>query len=96
MQDTTTPKPGTTLKREVAIGSGLLAFGLLALPLAIYGVGQWLIGDYGDDASMLALAETIWRDFFALRPAAVLLVLSPYVAVQLLRIVRRVWRRREL
>jgi hypothetical protein len=83
-------------KREVAIAAGLLAFGLLILPLAIYAVGQALIGEYGDDLGLFALVETIWRDFLALRPAAWLLVLSPYAVVQVLRGARRVWRRREL
>jgi hypothetical protein len=83
-------------KREVAIAAGLLAFGLLILPLAIYAVGQALIGDYGDDLGLFGLAETIWRDFLTLRPAAWLLVLSPYAVVQVLRGARRVWRRKEL
>jgi hypothetical protein len=73
-----------------------LVFGLVLLPFAIYTVGQWLVGDYGEDGNPLALAETIWGDFFALHPAAWLLVLSPYATVQLLRVARRVWRRREL
>jgi hypothetical protein len=87
---------GTTLKREVAIGSGLLAFGLFVLPFAIYIVGQSVIGDYGADLGMLALAETIWSDFLALRPITWVLVLSPYLVVQLLRLVRRAWRRERL
>ena len=87
---------GTTWKREVAIGSGFLALGLFVLPLAIYFVGQRLIGDYGDDLGLVALVETIWKDFLALRPIAWLLVLSPYAVVQLLRLMRRVWRRGEL
>lgn len=84
------------LKREVAIAAGLLAFGLLVLPLAIYAVGQALIGDYGDDLGMLALVENIWRDFLTLRPGAWLLVLGPYAVVQVIRGARRVWRRSEL
>lgn len=87
---------GTTWKREVAIGSGSLAFGLFVLPLAIYVVGQRLIGEYGEDLGMLDLAEAIWSDFLALRPTTWILVLSPYVIVQLLRLVRRVWRRERL
>jgi hypothetical protein len=87
---------GTTWKREVVIGSGSLAFGLFILPLAIYIVGQRLIGDYGADLGMLALVETIWIDFLALRPIAWILVLSPYAVVQMLRLVRRAWRRERL
>jgi hypothetical protein len=45
---------------------------------------------------MLALVETIWIDFLALRPIAWILVLSPYAVVQMLRLVRRAWRRERL
>ena len=44
------------------------------------------------DAGALELAESIWLDLLALRLSAWLLVLSPYVTVQLARGVRRVWR----
>ena len=87
---------GTTWKKEVTIGSGLLAFGLFVLPLAIYVVGQRLIGEYGKELGMFDLAETIWSDLVALRPITWILVLSPYVIVQILRLVRRVWRREQL
>ena len=44
----------------------------------------------------MALAESIWLDLLALRWWAWLLVLSPYVTVQLARWVRRVWRPKSL
>ena len=54
-----TPVSGATnWQREVAIAAALLAFGLLALPFAVYFVGQQLLGDYGDGLGALALAET--------------------------------------
>jgi len=81
----------TTWKRELAIGSGLLAAGLLILPPAIYLVGRRVVGEYAPDAGVLTLAEDIWSDFFSLRPAAWLLVLSPYLTVLLARLLRRVW-----
>jgi hypothetical protein len=83
----------STWQRETAIAAGLLAFGLLALPFAIYLVGQQLLGDYAQGAGALALAESIWLDLLALRLPAWLLVLSPYLLVQLARAVRRTWRR---
>lgn len=85
---------GSTWQRETAIAAGMLAFGLLALPFAIYVVGQRLLGVYGEGAGALALAESIWLDLLALRLPAWLLVLCPYLVVQLVRAVRRVWRRR--
>jgi hypothetical protein len=54
----------TTWKRELAIASAMLAFGLLVLPMAIYVVGQRLIGGYAPGLGPLALAETIWIDFY--------------------------------
>ena len=83
---------GTTWKRELAMGSGLLVAGLVVLPPAIYFVGLRVVGAYAPDAGVSTLAESIWSDFFSLRPAALLLVLSPYITVQLARLIRRVWR----
>ena len=86
----------TTWKRELTIAAALLAFGLIVLPIAIYVVGQQLIGEYDTDAGWLALAEHIWIDFLSLRATAWILVLGPYVTVQLIRWTRRVWRPKEL
>jgi hypothetical protein len=74
----------------------MLAFGLLVLPMAIYVVGQRLIGGYAPGLGPLALAETIWIDFLSLRLPAWILVLSPYLTVQLVRGVRRVWQPKPL
>jgi hypothetical protein len=84
----------STWQRETAIAAGMLAFGLLALPFAIYMVGQQLLGEYAEGGGALMLAESIWLDLLALRLPAWLLVLTPYLLVQLARAVRRTWRRR--
>lgn len=83
-------------QRETAIAAVALGFGFVVLPFAIFFVGQSVIGDYASDAGAMTLAETIWRDLFALRLPAWLLVLSPYIMVQLLRWIRRIWRPKSL
>jgi hypothetical protein len=93
------PDPDTTpssWRREVTIAAATLGFGLLVLPFAIFFVGQSVIGDYAPDAGAMTLAENIWCDLFTLQLPAWVLVLSPYVTVQLLRGVRRIWRPKSL
>jgi hypothetical protein len=81
-------------QREVVLAAWLLGFGLLALPFGVYVVGKRMLGEYGQGLGPLDLAESIWLDLLALRPAAWILVLSPYLTIQLARGVRRIWRRR--
>ena len=86
-------------QREATIAAALIGFGLLVLPFAVYIVGARLIGDYGPegtDLGPMALAEAIWLDLLSLRLPAWLLVLSPYITVQLVRSMRRVWRPKPL
>lgn len=96
--DAPTRKPGRNKRRdpwrrELVVAIVMLAFGLFVLPMAIYGVGVRIIGNYGTEGGgMLDLAETIWQDLLTLAPWAWLLVLSPYVVVQALRLALRMWR----
>jgi hypothetical protein len=83
-------------KREVLIAVLLFGVGFFVLPLAIYWVGQTLIGEYAPNAGPLSLAEQIWTDVLAFKPAAWILVFSPYIVLQLARLVRRTWRTRSL
>ena len=85
---------GRYWKRELVIAAALFCCGFLLLPAAIYWVGRQVIGEYGGDGGILALADQIWADFLALEPAAWVLVLSPYLALQLIRMIRRAWRAR--
>jgi hypothetical protein len=97
MKETTAPLPhAAAWRREVVVAATLLGFGLLVLPFAVYFVGQQVLGEYSADSGAMALAESIWLDLLALRWWAWLLVLSPYVTVQLARWVRRVWRPKSL
>jgi hypothetical protein len=56
-------------------------------------VGQQILGEYGDGLEPLALVENIWVDLLSFRLPAWVLVLSPYLTIQLARGVRRIWRR---
>ncbi len=80
------------LRRELIVGATLFAVGFFILPPAIYWVGQEVFGDYAPNAGIWALTESIWSDLLSFRPAAWLLVLSPYGVIQLLRLGRRCWR----
>jgi hypothetical protein len=83
--------PKNTVLRELAIFLGLLFAGLVLVPIAIYWIGPRLLGDFGGHG---------FADFFGslsarLRggeAAAWFLVLSPYLAVQVLRLTRYGWR----
>lgn len=65
----------------------------MLLPLAIYWVGREVAGEYAGGGP-LALADQIWSDLIRFEPSAWLLVLSPYLFVQLARLVRRTCRAR--
>jgi hypothetical protein len=84
----------TNWKRELTIAAAMLGFGLFVLPFAIYVVGQQLIGEYDPGAGVGSLYEHIWIDFLSLRAPALILIVGPYVTVQLIRGIRRVWRRK--
>jgi hypothetical protein len=88
--------PNKGWQREISIAAATLGFGLIALPFAIYFVGQRLLGEYRADAGAMALAEAIWLDLLSLSVPAWILVLSPYATVQLLRWVKRLWWPRSL
>jgi len=81
-------------RRELTIAAAAFAVGFFVLPLAIYWVGQRVLGNYATGAGALDLADQIWSDFLALAPAAWLLIFSPYFLLQLVRLLRRLLRTR--
>jgi hypothetical protein len=82
-------------RRELVIAGLAFGAGIFALPFAIYWVGRQVFGEYGrGGGNVIDLAEGIWTALLNLAPAAWLLVLSPYVLLQLLRLLRRIWRSR--
>lgn len=81
-------------KKELLICGALLATGIVALPFAIYVVGQRIVGEYAPGRGALDLIAAIWAALAALNPWAWLLVLSPYLAITLLRASWLTWRSR--
>jgi len=76
----------SSLRKELILAGTLVGVGLLVLPPAVYWVGQQVVGEYESDAGLLGLMDQIWSEFFTGRPAAWLLVMSPYLLVQSLRL----------
>lgn len=79
------------LKQEVVFHVGLLLFGMLLLPLAVYLVGQLVFGRYEGDGYggfySALLGGLVGGDFVAW-----FLVLSPLLLVLVLRGIARAWR----
>ena len=84
-----------SVKRELVLAGSLLGLGFFVLPGAVYMVGQTVVGEYPADGGVLALALDIWANMVRGNPLALVLVFSPYGIVQLLRLSRRLWRRRQ-
>ncbi len=77
-----------SLLSEIALFSILLLAGLVLLPLAIYMIGNSLFGDYSG-SGFSSFYATIHSEMRSGRPAAWLLVLSPYIVWQLFRLTWR-------
>lgn len=78
--------------REALLFLTLLLVGLLLLPVAIYGVGQLVFGEYGG----LGLSDFLERIYLGLALAdgvVWFLVLSPYLGWQVLRLTIWLFRR---
>ena len=90
MSDTRSPVV-RILRKEVFLLATFLLLGLVALPIAVYSVGQAIFGDYG--------GQGFWQFFLDLsgrvrsgEAAALFLVLSPYIGWQILRLIGLGWR----
>lgn len=79
-------------KKELALALGLVCFGLFLLPLAIYAVGAEIIGPYDGEGGAFALAFDVWSALVRPSLTAWVLVLSPYLVVQLVRLALRILR----
>ena len=90
---TQTDKPvRRRLLRELAGFAALLLFGLVLLPVAVYGVGQFVFGAYEGDG-FGGFYEGIVGRLAGGEPAAWFLALSPFLGIVLLRLIVWAWRR---
>ena len=78
-------------KLELVLLFSLLAIGLLVLPMLIYFTAAPVAGDYPGDG-LWGLFKHIWGDLGRGRPFTWLMVLCPYLFVQLLRLGVVSWR----
>jgi len=83
------PRSRSTLKKEILLALWLVGFGFFALPPAIYWVGQQVVGEYAGGSGVWGLTLDLWSGVVNANPMALLLVLSPYLIIQTLRISRR-------
>lgn len=72
------------LKKEAILFAVLLSVGIVLLPVAIYLVGQFVFGSYGG-GGYLEFHGDLFARLWSLEPAALFLVLSPYLLWQALR-----------
>jgi hypothetical protein len=83
------------IRRELIIAGVLVPTGCLLLPLAIYFTGQTLLEQYSDSGEGIGrLYGDIFRDVASGSPSAILLILSPWLGLQALRLALLPLRRR--
>lgn len=85
------------LRRELILAAILIPAGLFLLPIAIFYTGQALLGAYSDQGHGIGhLYGDIFRDMGAGFLPAWLLVLSPWIGLQLIRLSALPLRRRKM
>ena len=84
----TESRGATLVRRELILAGLLVPVGLFLLPVAIYFTGQTLLGSYSEDGQGLArLYGDIFSDLGRGFLPAWILVLSPWLGIQILRLV---------
>lgn len=89
--DVLPPTPRRRARFELAVASGLLAFGLFALPAVVFVVGVALLGPYGDNQGMGAFYASFLRDLAGLSGRAWAIAVGPLLLVS---VVRLLWLRK--
>jgi hypothetical protein len=76
----------TRTKKEITLAGILLGFGAGVLPALVYFVGARVVGEYEGENGLATFYGALFDGIGALQFAPWLLVLSPYLAIQLLRL----------
>ena len=71
-------------KREAILLAACLAFGVLALPAAIYAVGSAIFGEF-TGGGLRGFLSVVYAELRGFDVAVWFLVFSPYLVIQLLR-----------
>ncbi|MEE8093739.1 MAG: hypothetical protein V3T47_05825 [Gammaproteobacteria bacterium] len=80
------------LRRELLLFVALISCGLLPLPVLVYWIGIRVVGEYSAESGLWGLISYLWSDLAAGNVLAWILVISPYLIIQLLRLGRALWR----
>ncbi len=80
------------LTKELLLAAALLGCGLLPLPVLVYWVGIRVVGEYSAEGGLWDLIWHLWSDIATGSLLAWILVASPYLLIQLLRLGRALWR----
>ena len=84
------PARPPSLKREARLFLIVGGFGIVLLPALVYLAGSLTLGPY--DGGIGPFLAILYRDVASLSPAALALVLGPYVIFQLVRWLTRPFR----
>jgi hypothetical protein len=71
--------------REISVLAGCLLAGLMLIPLALYFASAFVLGNYGG-SGYAEFFSTLLNDVRAGQTGAWILVISPYAAIQALRL----------
>jgi len=89
--DSADPERRARLRRELTIFAILGGFGLVVLPFLVYFAGAATLGPY--EGGLGTFLVKLYGDFVRLTPAALALLLGPYVMFQAARLLTRPLRR---
>ena len=79
------------IRRELVLFATIGGFGLLVLPFLVYYAGAQTLGPY--EGGLLAFLAKLYGDLVRLAPAALGLLLGPYILFQGVRFLARSLRR---